>query len=194
MGVFLSNFDCVVIANVPAEELGDDQQEMIRSNTFDQGCGLVMIGGRESFGAGGYQNTAVEKALPVDCDIKSVKVAGKGGLVLVMHASEADNGNALQKQVAKLAITKLGPADMCGVIYYNFNHIWHIPFQDVGSNRSSMLRQVDRMQPGDMMDFDPALQMATVELTKPAHNLATKHIIVISDGDPHSTTRPTCKP
>src|SRR4051812_43444278 len=40
------------------------------------------------------------------------------------------------------------------------------------------------MQPGDMMDFDPALVMATQELTNPKHNLATKHIIVISDGDP----------
>ena len=53
LGVFLSNFDCVVLANVPAEEIGDEQQEMIRTNTYDQGCGLVMIGGRESFGAGG---------------------------------------------------------------------------------------------------------------------------------------------
>jgi uncharacterized membrane protein len=184
LGVFLSNFDCVVLANVPAEEVTDEQQEMIRSNTYDQGCGLVMIGGRESFGAGGYQGTPVEKALPVDCDIKSIKVAGKGGLVLVMHASEMDNGNALQKQIAKLAITKLGPSDMVGMIYYNFNHVWHIPFQDVGPNRPSLLRQVDRMQPGDMMDFDPALVMATTELTKPKHNLATKHVIVISDGDP----------
>lgn len=184
LGVFLSNFDCVVLANVPAEEISEEQQEMLRSNTYDQGCGLVMIGGRESFGAGGYQNTPVEKALPVDCDIKSIKVAGKGGLVLVMHASEAGNGNALQKQIAKLAISKLGPADMCGVIYYDFQHRWHIKFQDVGPNRSSMLRQVDRMQPGDMMDFDPALKMAHQELTNPKYNLAAKHIIVISDGDP----------
>jgi uncharacterized membrane protein len=184
LAVFLSNFDCVVLANVPAEELSDEQQEMIRSNTYDQGCGLVMIGGRESFGAGGYQNTPVERALPVDCDIKSLKVAGKGGLVLIMHASEADNGNALQKQIAKLAITKLGPADMVGMIYYDFQHRWHIPLQDVGGNRGSLLRQVDRMLPGDMMDFDPALKMATTELTNPKHNLATKHIIVISDGDP----------
>lgn len=184
LAVFLSNFDCVVIANVPAEELTDEQQEVIRANTYDQGCGLVMIGGKESYGAGGYQNTAIEKALPVDCDIKSLKVAGKGGLVLIMHASEMDNGNALQKQIAKLAISKLGPADMVGMIYYDFNHKWHIPFQGIGGNRSSLLRQVDRMMPGDMMDFDPALQMATEELSKPQHNLATKHIILISDGDP----------
>jgi hypothetical protein len=184
MGVFLSNFDCVVIANVPAEEIGEEQQEMIRANTFDQGCGLVVIGGKESYGAGGYQGTPLEKALPVDCDIKSIKVAGKGGLVLIMHASEMDSGNALQKQIAKQAISKLGPADMCGVLYFDFNHRWHIPFQDVAPNKPAMLRQVDRMQPGDMMDFDPALMMATEEMTKAKHNLATKHIIIISDGDP----------
>jgi uncharacterized membrane protein len=184
LGVFLSNFDCVALANVPSEELSDEQQEMIRSNTYDQGCGLVMIGGREAFGAGGYQGTPVEKALPVDCDIKSIKVAGKGGLVLIMHASEMDTGNAMQKQVAKLAIQKLAPADMVGMIYYDFNHKWHIPFQTVGTNRGALMRQVDRMQPGDMPDFDNGLQMATKALTNPNYNLATKHVIVISDGDP----------
>jgi uncharacterized membrane protein len=187
LGVFLSNYDCVVLANVPAEEISEDQQEMIRSNTYDQGCGLVMIGGRDSFGAGGYQGTPVEKALPVDCDIKSIKVAGKGGLVLVMHASEADNGNALQKQIAKLAIQKLAPVDMVGMVYHDFTTKWHIKFQQIGGNKGSLSRQVDRMQPGDMPNFDPALQLAYDELSNEKHNLATKHCIIISDGDPQLT-------
>src|SRR5262249_14769417 len=66
LGLFLSNFDTVVLANVPAEELTPEQMEALRSNTYDQGCGLVMIGGPNSFGAGGYRQTAVEQALPVD--------------------------------------------------------------------------------------------------------------------------------
>jgi uncharacterized membrane protein len=189
LGVFLSNYDCVVLANVPAEELNEEQQEMIRSNTYDQGCGLVMIGGRESFGAGGYQGTPVEKALPVDCDIKSIKVAGKGGLVLVMHACEAENGNALQKQIAKLSIQKLAPVDMVGMVYHDFTTKWHINFQTIGGNRGSILRQVDRMQPGDMPNFDPALQLAYQELSNPKHQLATKHCIIISDGDPQLTNQ-----
>src|SRR5262249_6962908 len=73
LGVFLSNYDCVILANVPAELISDEQQEMIRSNTHDQGCGLIMIGGPDGFGAGGWQSTPVEKALPVDCDIQSFK-------------------------------------------------------------------------------------------------------------------------
>ena len=85
---------------------------MIRSNTHDQGCGLVMIGGPDGFGAGGWQGTPVEKALPVDSDIKALNVQGNGGLVLIMHASEMANGNFWQKKIAKLAIEKLSPADV----------------------------------------------------------------------------------
>ena len=73
---------------------------------------------------------------------------------------------------------------MVGVIDYGFNHKWHIKFQDVGNNRAGLLGQVDKMMPGDMPDFDPALQMAHKELTDPKHELSTKHVIIISDGDP----------
>ena len=134
LGVFLSNYDCLVLANVPAEWLSPEQQEVIRQGVSDQGLGLVMIGGPTSFGPGGYQQTPVEAALPVDCDIKSLQAAGKGGLVLIMHASEMADGNKWQKEIAKLAIDRLSPIDMVGVLYYGFgNGSWFIPFQDVGA-------------------------------------------------------------
>jgi uncharacterized membrane protein len=191
LGVFLSNFDCVILANVPAELLNEDQQEMLRSNTHDQGCGLVMIGGPDSYGAGGWQGTAVEKALPVDCDIKSFKVQGKGGLVLIMHASEMSDGNRWQKEIAKLAIKKLSPMDEVGILHYDWGaHKWHIPLQLIGSKRNTMLAQVDRMVPGDMPDFDGPLKMAHSSLTEARRQLATKHVIIISDGDPQTNDRP----
>src|SRR5262249_20434113 len=52
MAVILSKFDCVILANIPADSLTEEQQKVIRSNTHDQGCGLIMIGGNQSFGAG----------------------------------------------------------------------------------------------------------------------------------------------
>ncbi len=182
--VFLSDYDCVILANVPAEKVSEEQQEVLRTNTQDQGCGLVMIGGPDSYGAGGWQNTPVEKALPVDMDIKDLKVQGRGGLVLIMHASEIADGNMWQKKIAKLAIERLGPADMVGVIVFDFASKWHIPFQDVGANKAGLLAKVDTLVPGDMPDFDPALDLAYKELTNPKHALSTKHIILISDGDP----------
>src|SRR5262249_5365254 len=126
LGAMLSESDSIVLANVPASDIaeglnvgGDNlsgviteaQQEVLRSSTHDQGCGLVMIGGPNAFGAGGWQGTPVEKALPVGCEIKALEVTGKGGLVMSMHASELAKGNYWQKGIAKLGITKLGTQD-----------------------------------------------------------------------------------
>ena len=184
LAVYLSNFDCVILANVAREQVNEEQQDVIRSNTHDQGCGLVMIGGPDSFGAGGWQNTPVEAALPVDCDIKSLKVQGKGGLVLVMHACEMADGNYWQKKIAKLALERLGPADEFGILDWDFSTSWVIKLQEVADRRSWMLSQIDKMSPSDMMDFGPPVQMAYNALMDPAKDFATKHIIVISDGDP----------
>lgn len=190
LGVFLSNFDCVVIANVPAERFSGDQMESLRTTVYDQGCGLVMVGGPDSFGPGGYQGTAVEAALPVDCEIKALKAAGKGGLVLIMHASEMADGNKWQKEIAKLAIQRLGPSDMVGVTDYGgfggggAGVNWQIPFQDIGDDKGRLLAKVDKMFPGDMPDFDPFLKAAADTLAAPEHNLSVRHCILISDGDP----------
>ena len=87
LAVLLSNFDCVILADVPADSadadkpenaLSEEQQEVIRSNTHEQGCGLVVIGGPDSYGAGGWQNTAVEKALPVESRDQVAQGPGQG--------------------------------------------------------------------------------------------------------------------
>jgi uncharacterized membrane protein len=197
MAVFLSNYDCVILANVPASDvqpgnvgdkvpgtISEEQQEVLRSNTYDQGCGLIMIGGDYGFGAGGWQGTPVEKALPVDCDIKSLKVTGKGGLVLIMHACEMSDGNVWEKRIAQLALKKLSQSDEFGVIQWTGNTTWHIDLQQIGEDREKLSRKIDRMTPSDMPEFDTGLRMSYDALTDPKRNLATKHVIIISDGDP----------
>ena len=80
----LQGYDCVVLANVPrasggesdkkeATNFSDEQIEMLVRNTEQFGCGLVMIGGPNSFGAGGWTNTELEKAMPVDFQIKNAQ-------------------------------------------------------------------------------------------------------------------------
>ncbi|MCI0458356.1 MAG: VWA domain-containing protein [Gemmataceae bacterium] len=187
---FLTRFDSIILGNLPADSLTETQQKVIRSCVHDQGCGLVMIGGGMSYGAGGWQGTEVEKALPVTCDLRSMEIEGKSGLVLIMHASEIAEGNMWQKKIAQLAIEKLSPVDMIGILHFNWDgkggnngHTWHIPFQQIGANRARLLRLLDTMNPGDMPDADPSLKMALGALSDPRHKLATRHIIFISDGD-----------
>ncbi len=121
-----------------------------------------MIGGPQSFGAGGWQEPRWRRPSPSTSDLKSIKVEGKSGLVLIMHASEMAEGNAWQRKIAKLAIEKLSPMDMVGVLLLGPPAVggrqWHIPFQAIGNKKAAMIAKLDDMMPGDMPDVDPVLQ------------------------------------
>lgn len=181
----LQPFDTVILANVPREHFEDEQVEMLVRNTRNMGAGLVMIGGPNSFGAGGWTNTPIEEAMPVDFQIKNAKVAPIGALAMVMHASELPDGNYWQKVVAQEALKALGDQDYCGVVHWGTmkeEWLWRGLLR-VGPNRGNMLARLDRMTPGDMPDFESSLQMALVDFRR-LQNASVKHMIIISDGDP----------
>ena len=73
---------------------------MLVRNTQQMGSGLVMLGGPNSFGAGGWTGTELEEAMPVDFQIKNKQVAPIGALAMLMHASEMADGNHWQKKIA----------------------------------------------------------------------------------------------
>jgi uncharacterized membrane protein len=190
----LSNYDTIILFNLPSEVVPRTQQEAIRKTVRDQGTGLIVVGGPVSFGAGGWQNEPLEEAMPIDNALRSRKVQAKGGLALIMHASEMEEGNYWQKEIAKLAISKLGPHDEVGILYYGYGiaggggnngHVWHVPLQEVGEdkNRAAILNALGSMQPGDMPQYDPSMTMALDSLTEEKRGIATKHVILISDGD-----------
>ncbi|MEM6470588.1 MAG: VWA domain-containing protein [Planctomycetota bacterium] len=195
----LQAYDAVILAGVPrvsgdssneVVSFTDEQIKMLVRNTQQLGAGLLMIGGPEAFGAGGWTGTELEKAMPVDFQIKNAKVRAVGALALIMHASEMADGNYWQKQICKAAIDQLGPSDLAGVLHWNFQGdawLWggataHPGLAVVGANRRAMLARVSKMTPGDMPQFDPAMKMAAKSLSMaPA---SVKHCIIISDGDP----------
>ncbi|WP_165251060.1 glutamine amidotransferase [Paludisphaera soli] len=183
----LRPYDCVILGNVPKEAFTETQHELLASNCHDLGAGLIMLGGRDSFGAGGWMNTPVEKALPVDMQIKALKVQGLGAMVLIMHASEIPEGNYWQKVVAKAAINALSSYDYAGMLHWEGQEAWLFTLRPIGTGRPSMLRAIDRMTPGDMPDFDPSLVKAMTGLNA-VRDAMSKHIVIISDGDPTPPT------
>ncbi len=197
----LQQFDTVVLANVPRTgnstdendwRFSDEQIGALVRNTEQMGCGLVMLGGENSFGAGGWNNTEIEAAMPVDFQIQSAKVVPKGALAMVMHASELAQGNYWQKVIAQQSIQALGAQDYCGLLHWEGTEqwLWNQPngFAKVGPNRDRMLARIDRMVPGDMPQFDPTLVMARNGF-KAIPDAAVKHMIIISDGDPSPPSR-----
>ena len=185
----LQQFDTVLLGNVPREHFTDEQIQMLVRNTQQMGAGLVMLGGPNSFGAGGWSNTELEKAMPVDFQIKSAKVVPRGALAMMMHACEIPEGNHWQKVIAHEALKALGERDYCGVVHWMGSEQWLWGgLRVVGGNRQQMLARLDRMTPGDMPDFDPAMVMAQKEFAR-IQDAAIKHMIIISDGDPSPPSR-----
>jgi len=200
----LQRYDSVILANVSRStgtsgdnitSFSDAQISMLVRNTREMGCGLVMMGGPDTFGAGGWTNTELEKAMPVDFEIKSAKVTPVGALVLMMHAGEMPKANYWQKRIAAESIKMLGSRDYCGLVQWNGGDQWLWGQSKgglirVGPNRKMMLGQVDRMMIGDMPAFDGALKMAAAAFAG-VKDAAVKHMIIISDGDPTPPTRGT---
>lgn len=183
----LQKYDAIVLANVPKDAFTDAQQDMIATATHDQGIGLVMIGGEMGFGAGGWMNSPIEKALPVNMQIPALKVKGKAAMVMIMHASEIPEGNYWQKVVAQEALKTLSSYDYAGLLHWQGQEAWLFTLREIGASRGAMLRSIDRMTPGDMPDFNPSLLMAARALRQKTDAM-TKHLIIISDGDPTPPT------
>ncbi|MFK7766962.1 MAG: VWA domain-containing protein [Mariniblastus sp.] len=199
----LLQYDSVILANLPRaagddaggdiEAFSDAQIKMMVDNCEHMGCGIVMLGGDRAFGAGGWSNSLLEKAMPVDFQIKNDKVSAVGALALMMHASEMANGNYWQTKIGIEAINVLGPMDYCGVIDWsdyggNPRWLWKLPngVDRVYRNRNRMLGLVNKMAPGDMPDFNKPMRVMLNGLKKV--NASMKHVIIISDGDPTPPT------
>lgn len=194
----LQSYDAVILAGVPRvsetsgdglASMSDEQIEMLVRNTQQLGAGLLMIGGTESFGAGGWTGTKIEESMPVDFKIKNEKVQAVGALALIMHASEMARGNYWQKVIAKAAVEQLGPSDYAGVLHWTINGdawLWggKTGLQTVGPNRKAMLSAIGRMVPGDMPQFDPAMKMAVAGLSRLGAKVSVRHCVIVSDGDP----------
>ena len=64
--VALQRSDILILSNVSADAFSSEQRQHIENYVHDLGHGLIVIGGRHAYGPGGYTDTALERALPVE--------------------------------------------------------------------------------------------------------------------------------
>lgn len=179
----LSGYDAVIMDNVSAYDLSRAQQDELRAYVHDLGGGLVVIGGPDSYGAGGWIGSPLADALPVKLDPPQKKHMPKGALALVMHSCEIPNGNYWGAQTAIAAVDSLSRLDLVGVIEYSWQGgpTWTFPLAEAG-DKSAVKQAINRLTFGDMPDFESILKAALIALQ--SANAGQKHVIVISDGDP----------
>lgn len=184
----LQTYDTVILANVARRRdfggeaiISDRQIEALVRNT-EMGCGLVMLGGPNSFGAGQWANTLLEEASPVNFEIKNAEAVPTAALVLVLDKSGSMHGDKLRmsRQAAVEAAKVLKSVDQIGVVAFDGSASWAVPIQEVAGNREDIVRRIRRIPAGGGTNMFAGMDLALSQL--PAADAALKHMVVLSDG------------
>jgi uncharacterized membrane protein len=198
--VELQQYDAIILGNVPRgnEGLSDDQDKMVASYVHDFGGGLVMIGGPQSFGAGGWQGSKIEAELPVTMEVPAQRQIPKGALVLIMDPAEAPSGNYWGEQCAIKAMEALSSQDDIGIIDFAWSNQpgsrWDYPLAPKGDG-SKVIAALKGWELGDMPSFEDSINLAldggAGHPGLIASDARQKHIVIITDDDPQMPSEAT---
>lgn len=177
----LMPYDAIVFADVPADALLATQIQAVHDSVRDLGIGFLMLGGPNSFGPGGYQNSPIEDCLPVSMEISKKKILPKGALAIILHTCEFPQGNTWAKRITKQAIKVLNAEDDVGAIGYGMNgDHWIFELTPAG-DYDTLVPLINKADIGDMPSFITSMNMALKALKE--SDAASRHMIIISDGD-----------
>jgi uncharacterized membrane protein len=178
----LSAYDAILLVNASAYDFSEKSQQELRQYIHDSGGGLVMIGGPESYGAGGWIGSPLEDALPVRLDPPQKRQMPRGALVMVVHSCEIPQGVYYGKKICESAVAALSRLDMAGIIEYGYagGHKWTFPLEVIGDGSKARMA-IQNMVFGDMPEYGTSLGMAFDALVR--CDAGQKHVIMISDGD-----------
>ncbi|MBU6300264.1 MAG: VWA domain-containing protein [Verrucomicrobia bacterium] len=177
----IAGYDAIIFSGVPARDIGEARMTAIRDYVEKLGGGFVMIGGPDSFGAGGYQRTPVEEMLPVKLRGDDHEEHQGSALALVIDRSGSMAGSKLEltKSAAIATAQLLDDEDYIAV--YAFDSSAHpvLPITRV-SGAGDVIGQLTGLSSGGGTNAFPAMVMARQALTSVKSKI--KHMIVLTDG------------
>ena len=177
----LQNYELLVLSNVPATALSTRQMELARTFVRDLGGGLIMLGGDQSFGLGGYYKTVLEEILPVRSDFEKEKEKPSLAMVLIIDKSGSMGGTKIEmaKEAARSAIELLGPSDKVGVIAFEGESYWVSEIHPC-ADKAFVIDRVATIEAGGGTAMYPPMEEAFEALQRTVAKL--KHVIILTDG------------
>lgn len=182
----LQQYDSLILSDVRADLISLEQMKMIRAAVRDLGIGLIMLGGEDSFGVGGYYQTPVEDALPVYMDVRRKRRVPSLAIELVIDKSGSMAGGVmgagkmdLAKEAAIATLILMKPQDEIGVICFDEAYKEVIPLQKA-KNKRRLENQIAQIRAGGGTQMYGAMNRAYERLRKTDAKL--KHCILLTDG------------
>jgi Ca-activated chloride channel family protein len=178
--VDLSGYDLVMLDDRPASLVPEAFQQRLEQAVGHEGLGLVISGGRSSFGTGGYDGTPIADIAPVEFVQRTEKRDPSAALAIIIDTSGSMQGTRIElaKQVARLAVRRLKSHDRIGIVEFYGNKHWALPMQSA-ANKIAIDRAIGRMQAIGGTVMMPAIEEAYYGLK----NVDTryKHMLIITD-------------
>ena len=198
----LATYRSVILVDVDARSLVSEQIDALRAATRELGRGLVVLGGPQSYGLGGYQRSALEELLPVESDVRdplrrksvaevlAIDTSGSMGAChcpggrngLVNGGNRAEGGVSktdISRAAAARSIGALAAGDQVGVLAFNTQHRWVINLQDVPA-QDIVNKGLASLTPRGNTNLTTPLLDAGDKLRRSKADL--KHIILMTDG------------
>jgi Ca-activated chloride channel homolog len=152
------------------------------------GGGLMMTGGRDSFGFGAWYRTPVEAVLPVNTDLRTEVQLPLVALVIILDRSQSmSTGNPSKLELAKegaLGVVDLAyQEDLLGMIVFSDGSSTEWAFEirkATEQGKREMTQAILNIEPEGGTVLRPAYEMALAKLKDT--EAAIKHIIILSDG------------
>lgn len=186
--ISLQEHDLVILANVPADAMERSAHSALASYVTELGGGLVMLGGKQSFGAGAWKSTAVEPILPLRLDLPEKLIVPAAAVVIILDNSGSMRHSVMgstrtQQEIANegaaIAVQTMDKTDLVGVIAFNSMYSVEVPLErNVNPQRNASLIRSIGSDGGT--NLPPALAEAHRQLNNVTADV--KHVIVLSDG------------
>ncbi len=183
----LAAYSAVLIENVPAQKIGVHAMENIAAWVSETGTGLVMTGGRRSYGPGGYFRSPLEPIMPVSMELRAEHRKFKLAIVVAVDRSGSMavsvGGGKTKMDLANLATAEvldmLSDMDEFGVIAIDSSPHVIADLRTVDQNRQLRSKILRTQSMGGGIFVYTALKAAAEMLM--SAEAGTRHIILFSD-------------
>ncbi|MCQ2427518.1 MAG: VWA domain-containing protein [Clostridia bacterium] len=179
----LRKYEAVVMMNVSKSSLPEGFDSLIEVYVRQLGRGLLFTGGSSTYVLGGWADTKLEAALPVDMYVKDEYELNDVAMMLLIDNSGSMDGGPLElaKQGAIKAAEIIKPRDKIGVIAFSDDAVWISPLVP-GTEKESVQKKIAGIKvEGGTMVYS-ALNEALKALNESGSRI--KNVILLTDGFP----------